>query len=799
MGIKDVDKSSNANRFPYNNTFTRGTTINQIIFTVICMINTFIAFIVSPFNLLLSGIATIGFDGPFGISFHPFGFLCGLMIGLKCTVDDTSKTFYPGAVGHCKGKNTGLYDFINCIAISLATQLEAYQMDFYNDWINGTLYSYLLKYKHKSNGTAKYCDADCGNDNNPCLGSKISYWSLPNSENKELIPSTLEISQGLIIKYNGTLYYSPITTNGYKLFTTDITNLGAVFNCDWQHFPKIINYLSPTSYKLPPIIQEFDTAVIPNYVESGMFNLNHNGDGLFFNVNCINGVTQPGNSRLNIKRQCELGVDIPEWTGNTDPLTYININQIYDNSEPPETSIHKYIRDSYTLLNVDGSGISQLPMYSLDAASGTSFSIGVNYGQPSTTNGSLYYKFANYWNLSGGSYYTYFGLNAGKTAYDKLKNRYFTDCPLNINDNFSISVNIISSSSLSASDGTIIFSFIGGVAPFSATIQGINYPNTLFTTTNTPITATSVSDGIYKIIATDALGTVVIRDVVVSGPQRLTAFVKIESNPVTNTSANGQISLYYLSGGTAPYTLNLTNVDTNTTFGPYTPITQGAIIDKLTKGIYSLIINDSSIPQQTQNLSITLTPPPPLDAIFSHSDSKDTTVCTGVGSISVVVDGGTPPYTLSATSTNGYFSGGAYGNVNFNYLYGGDYKVQVIDKAGTMITENIHIVGNSKFGFTDNPTYKYEFNKSQKLLILSTRQDGFNFYDTLVNGGTYSDTVNIGGFFTLSTYKYNPTYTNIRTGFVTEERGWRLPKDGSILTISATSNNGCVIIKDFKA
>ena len=41
-----------------------------------------------------------------------------------------------------------------------------YQFDFYNDWLNGSLYSFLLKYKKRRKGNEKFCEFDCGDFQN---------------------------------------------------------------------------------------------------------------------------------------------------------------------------------------------------------------------------------------------------------------------------------------------------------------------------------------------------------------------------------------------------------------------------------------------------------------------------------------------------------------------------------------------------------------------------------------------------------------------------------------------------------
>ena len=50
-----------------------------------------------------------------------------------------------------------------CQAISLAEALDVFKLDFYNDWLNGALYPFLLRYKVKKKGAGKekFCEVDC--------------------------------------------------------------------------------------------------------------------------------------------------------------------------------------------------------------------------------------------------------------------------------------------------------------------------------------------------------------------------------------------------------------------------------------------------------------------------------------------------------------------------------------------------------------------------------------------------------------------------------------------------------------
>jgi hypothetical protein len=61
------------------------------------------------------------------------------------------------------------YGLGNCIKYQLAESLNLFKLDFYNDWVHGSLFS-LVKYKKKTkkknkNGEEKFCEYECYDGN----------------------------------------------------------------------------------------------------------------------------------------------------------------------------------------------------------------------------------------------------------------------------------------------------------------------------------------------------------------------------------------------------------------------------------------------------------------------------------------------------------------------------------------------------------------------------------------------------------------------------------------------------------
>ena len=92
-------------------------------------------------------------------------------------------------------KSNKLNDLSDCVAFQLAKLLNLFQFDFYNDWLNGSLYYFLVKYK-KRRRKEKYCNYDCsGNDCNSLILIDTCY----STENDS---KSIGLREGLIKNYN---------------------------------------------------------------------------------------------------------------------------------------------------------------------------------------------------------------------------------------------------------------------------------------------------------------------------------------------------------------------------------------------------------------------------------------------------------------------------------------------------------------------------------------------------------------------------------------------------------------------
>ena len=652
-------------------------------------------------------------------------------IEVTCPSDCSSS---PDVCNYSPGCNFGPLDYslATCVAFELAKALELFQFDFYNDWINGTLFGYLLKYKRKGNKEELFCEYNCddlggggmdGNSNgksdNVChialLGDTCVGFG--GDSQKETVGGT-DIPEGLVKKYNNELYYAASTKNtAMKLFATELISLGSVFDCDWQGIPKIQPSLIPTTYKIPPDSQENNDAGEMD-VSAIVFIDKHNNCGNFFRINCL-GLHTDGQQCLNIRHICEMGVNIDETKYDANnvgsPIANCNIG-----SDDIDDNKGKWFRDVFTKLNSP-----VLPYLGVNSISSgvlaTNFNTGntAYYDYVSTDfNGIDYQKFRGYGynhtrfsEVSGymqpeHSYYFYFGLEPGNTALDKMNAKFFTPCVKNVRDDIVIESN----STVCANhqtNGTITFSFIGGFGPFTYTVTGdrtpqglpFSYSNTgTAATSNQNVTISGLSAGTYLISGVDNNGVPVSDLITVNGPTGLYCSSFVSANP-TGTTGTGSISITSAGGGqvlNSNYNYVLTN-----SLGNIVQV-NGLNISGQTSQALPMVISNLPIDSHSYTMTISDNDTPPNKCITTGLTITGPAVlgvtveptnlhCFGVknGSLKVTVNGGFYPISITVSGMTGsllntIFPSDIVGsNGIINNLDQGQYSVMVSDAHGT--------------------------------------------------------------------------------------------------------------------
>lgn len=805
-GIKDVDDCPGSKTpFPFNRLDVDLnplyfilclilTIITQIIVIINFILIPIINFIIGIVNFIISVVNTI--TGAFCflarlripvIRVRPFGFLgffCKLKIDkinpVACiTLECDSVRWAPGCTSK-KAKDAtgdkvgffhfpddgdaghGFFDelppgsggFLNCISIVLAEALNVFKFDFYNDWVNGSLYQFLFKYKTRSNGRTKYCAYDCDEFENPvdsnddgeadvdcdtnylvdtCVAresffvstqvespdslisgqvtgyfspdaSKFSNSKDSNSYNK------VTIKDGLIKNVDGELYYAAETHNtGNMLFSTDITYLGQINECNVYDEPKIHPSLINTTYLRPPNIADnrtpFDTPVDP----------------LLFYVNCLGVFTdeEKANHCSNIKKICEIGRDLPE-----DPFNVVDSSTI--------ESSGAFLRRNIVNLNTDTNTLSEYRDFKFFGLGGDD-PLGIGRGLPQ--NNSLYF---------------YFGTKPGKSALDKAKNTFLAQCLIEDEKLMDI-IGVITNETENGFDGEIDLTVIGGEAPYEYNWVGPNgYTNTLEDIDN-------LEAGDYTVTVTDSVGYSQSQTFTVLGPKPLIYFLS-RVNVTNNGGNDGSIIINSTQNGVSPYTASI--ISGPVLVGPSTYPGPDFTFTNLPEGDYVVRVTDSL--GNFLDKSITISQPSALDVIINvnnppcSSDSFDEPATGGYNI--TTISGGTAPYEINITGPNGYISTGLTGSE----LVNGTYNVQVDSTDG------------QTFNTTFDITIPTPISVSE-VVTNAVCPGGNGSINISVNGGTPNYQFSWSGF----NGNVNSTTQNLSN----------VPADAYLLVI--TDSNGC--------
>lgn len=627
--------------------------------------------------------------------------------------------------GH-DGHDTVGAGLADCYSIKLAEALNMFEFDFYNDWVNGTLYAYLLKYKKRKNGKDKFCDTDCdsSSSDNRCNKSYFVDTCKTNSDgrvdNKEVTKKV--INEGYLKLTskrlpNGqeveTMYYSPYSKDANaKLFATELIHLGSIFDCDWQGIPKLQPYLVPTTYKRPPYTAEYlddnTTRIACGMVATG----NAKSDGLFFSINCVGlnvGQIEIGNftpSRCdNLKRVCEFGIDIDE--SNLDSNNNVIVGQksdCYINGKELTQPWGGLVRNSFAQLNFND-GPSKLDSWPLTGLPPT-FDTGLGNGQSNHKPEYLEFRdknepLSNSYNTStnlsvnnyrqpDNSFYFYFGTEPNRTALENMNRKYFTECEVIETNDFIISGIITDASSPNGCDGEIATTVAGGEAPYTYVWSGPNG----YTNTETIGDIIGLCSGNYTVTVTDSNGGTSTTTFTVNSPSPLNC--NITTNPAISAGGSGEIMMDVF-GGTPPYVYTINNGAPVSFTGSYNVIQQPA-------GTYVVTIIDQNGDSCTNpSTGVTITQPPALNIggsiNFTHTTCGEDNGSITLEPLGQLNIGGVPPYSFLITGPNNYSTP----LTNISDLEAGTYTVTVTDGNQVPQTDSQTVIINPSI----SPTISY--------------------------------------------------------------------------------------------
>lgn len=365
--IRTVNVNNDVNPVPFNH----GRFRLSFAYRVLCVIMEVVFSVLCAINALVSGIAGLKIW-----KWRPFKWVCNLV---RCTgvrgglteEEDSNKEYFPCCTYNkcAKCKNKGCtkvesYDqLINVVQQSLSQEYDTVNLDFYNDWLNGSLYMPLWFWKKTKKkkflfglftkkAVNSYCSCgknfpklrvttNCTIPYNHKLKDKYKDYHLwfPKEKTFTIFGVIKEFVNRIGLNI---YYYAPGIPNipNYKeleepvsyirLYSTDIILLGSLNSCDLDNYPSVFTNLPTTTVNVPFIAtitqnateEDGSTYLDGNTEVDGLVEVTgmdwlHNGEngkpkygaGLFMDLACTNVYTKP-KTCINLERMCELGVTL---------------------------------------------------------------------------------------------------------------------------------------------------------------------------------------------------------------------------------------------------------------------------------------------------------------------------------------------------------------------------------------------------------------------------------------------------------------------------------------------------------
>jgi hypothetical protein len=495
IGLKTANTAGANNSLPYNVVSIR----LNFSYRVLCILLMIVIDIITAINEFWSNLMELFVIRiPHIWTWSPFG--KNGIIALKCIAfvssfsineDDTEvKAYFPGCDGATmwettKAKNKDKICTRNTKTLSddiqdaLATEYDAVNMDFSNDWLNGTLYfpvwHWMKKKKRKwlwglfsKKAINRYCGCDFHFKN-----SLVYLWDYVFKGKKQtgdVGTKSTSFVNGVIKDFknkdNLDIYYYACgmineSKKYYRLFSTDLILLGSLSSNDSDGIGQLFKYLPPTTSNMPPITSsiehnggnknEQDTlsgVTYPNdtVLVTGMDD-RRDKKGLFYSIGCTSySIIKQGT--LNAQRICELGTELDmskyEFSNNGSFVLnkadgYITKTEIYNNDIRSQFASMNYNPLNATLFDIITG--QKKYVYAYKYPSNFNGALGVNgLGIKSESESESYSKFRfggdtakfylsnNAAPLYNNSFYFYFGLKEGKTAIEQFRDKYYSDC-----------------------------------------------------------------------------------------------------------------------------------------------------------------------------------------------------------------------------------------------------------------------------------------------------------------------------------------------------------------------------------
>jgi len=294
---------------------------------------------------------------------------------------------------------------------------------------------------------------------------------------------------------------------------------------------------------------------------------------------------------------------------------------------------------------------------------------------------------------------------------------------------------------LNEGTGKIFVTGLTGNGPFTYLWSDTNKSTTPY--------ITGLTEGSYGVTITDSLGCVVNQTAVVEYVPNM-GLVSTLTSPPTCYGNDGEITLF-ISGGTAPYYyLNNNTGEVQISFQ------QTVTFSNLAPNNYSFTITDAGL--CTFNPTVTLIVPNIFNVLSVNT--KNPTCQSSNGSISILLNGGTPPYTYKLINSQNFEVNSVTSlsaNQVFTNLSGDTYQLQITDNTNSCnYLETILLNSNASFSLSTSVEQPTCGNNNGSITVTKT------------DGGTGPFVYSLNNiYFSPSVVGNSFTFPNIPTGFYT--------------------------------
>ncbi|QBN17794.1 PKD-like domain-containing protein [Flavobacterium nackdongense] len=257
---------------------------------------------------------------------------------------------------------------------------------------------------------------------------------------------------------------------------------------------------------------------------------------------------------------------------------------------------------------------------------------------------------------------------------------------------------------------------------------------------------TGLLAGVYHLTVTDSNNCTKVQTVTITEPQDIVITTDLEKDITCFNAANGEIKIT-ITGGSIPYTYAWTKDGL--------PFSTAEDVSNLSPGIYTVTVSDAnSCGPKTASFTITQ---PPILAV--NLNNKADILCFGAatGAINVNITGGTLPYNYAWSGPNGFTSS----SQNLTNVVAGSYALTVTDNSGCIKTLSVSLTQPTAITITaaTTPIICYGGNDASISLTITGGVAPYAIVWSNLGSGSFQDNLSAGDYLVTVTDANNCTST----------------------------------------